>query len=465
MPKKKIDVSASNRAKKHTRMIDVAGEKPPTTGTTTPTSAPEGPFATPPTLSNTETVWDKYQSTRTTDPNLCVRHGGNNFRTQQCPECRTEWGALTQANPPSQWGAVLEMKEVAPGVLDASCVGHGGIKLSPERQKAIPPSLRKSWYEEDLDTSIVAMYHPDAFPELAFSVEDLDRVRRDGARQVMDWYPDEYEKATGERIPFGASHIRDRQEWEKKFGNQPVVASFHASEHPDLPGYVLVKTKPSSTSDTVRMHVIPVEEYGNGRDVSFGAYVTPPKIVPESAIDVTLPPAAEPQQPPVTSYSIDRLTASQRARLDADLDKPWRHAHSHDVFTLRQQIAEGRFVSKRSFPSADRGKYTLCTTDGYVVNVTKAVFDAYDGPDETTEVARIRGRITSLTHSRHRARDGKELNRVKEKIAVQEALLEDALERESKETRYLAARAEETHKQRELAQVEYAKQRIFESRR
>lgn len=54
-------------------------------------------------------------------------------------------------DPGTPWGDAQTADEVAPGISSVTCAGHGGYKLSPERNKMIPPSLRNAsgWYEED----------------------------------------------------------------------------------------------------------------------------------------------------------------------------------------------------------------------------------------------------------------------------------------------------------------------------
>jgi hypothetical protein len=63
----------------------------------------------------------------------------------------------------SPWGSIQHVERLAPGVWSASTAGHGGIKLSPARNKAIPAAARTSdgWYEEDCQWAIPAYIHAD----------------------------------------------------------------------------------------------------------------------------------------------------------------------------------------------------------------------------------------------------------------------------------------------------------------
>jgi hypothetical protein len=55
------------------------------------------------------------------------------------------------------WGPAQSVRMLAQGIALVSTAGHGGIKLSPERQAQMPASCRTTpyssggWYEEDCD--------------------------------------------------------------------------------------------------------------------------------------------------------------------------------------------------------------------------------------------------------------------------------------------------------------------------
>jgi len=79
------------------------------------------------------------------------------------------------------WGQSDHQKKYAEGVIFYSTPGHGGFKLSPERNEKIPPKLRNSdgWYEEDCEASIVIT----AFPEM-FTEKDHEYA----AKSLKHWY-------------------------------------------------------------------------------------------------------------------------------------------------------------------------------------------------------------------------------------------------------------------------------------
>lgn len=64
----------------------------------------------------------------------------------------------------SPWGSVQYWRELAPGIVQVYTAGHGGIRLSPERQAQLPawalevPSgycPKPMWWEEDCEAMVV----------------------------------------------------------------------------------------------------------------------------------------------------------------------------------------------------------------------------------------------------------------------------------------------------------------------
>ena len=86
-------------------------------------------------------------------------------------------------NSPTPWGPAQHVIPVADGIWQVDTAGHGGIKLSPERNRKVPTGVRQQsgWYEEDCEWSIAALSHPEAFTEKALG------FARDTLR---GWYPD-----------------------------------------------------------------------------------------------------------------------------------------------------------------------------------------------------------------------------------------------------------------------------------
>lgn len=70
------------------------------------------------------------------------------------------------------WGPPQDIQVIAPGIVRIDTAGHGGIWLSPERNKKVPMDVKKKtfcqnglygWYEEDEDAEIVCNVFPEFF--------------------------------------------------------------------------------------------------------------------------------------------------------------------------------------------------------------------------------------------------------------------------------------------------------------
>lgn len=103
----------------------------------------------------------------------------------------------------SPWGVPNDVRELAPGVWSIDTPSHGGIHLSPERNAAMPPTIRaeNAFYEEDCCWAKVAAVHPDAF-----STAQLDLAMK----TLLDWEPAAYTLLTGKPILPGQSRTLDR---------------------------------------------------------------------------------------------------------------------------------------------------------------------------------------------------------------------------------------------------------------
>jgi len=129
-----------------------------------------------------------------------------------------DWGdAGVRVGDRTPWGTADNVCSVAPGVQSVSTPSHGGIKLSPARNAAVHPAWRNrsGWYEEDCEVAIVGISHADAW------LGDQDR-----AHQVArDYFPDQYEKATGTTLGPGASQARDAAQFTERHRNDQVATS------------------------------------------------------------------------------------------------------------------------------------------------------------------------------------------------------------------------------------------------
>lgn len=314
-----------------------------------------------------------------------------------------EWGSVRHVNEGSRtpWGQAQYVEHVASGIVSVGCAGHGGIKLSKERNAAIPPALRRSsgWYEEDGEAKIVGMYHPEAFPKV------MDSIGESGARAYFEGgvksdFPDEYTAATGNPVDVNASWVlRDRAKREDKaafraahanefvtLGNGDIPSSL---SHTWIPaGYAVTEARKDATGET-RHYLVPQEEVIT--DHMWGANVL---IDPNRDIDVTsvieASKAPEADQPVVQGpdLSIDYTHLNEKARTTAanELDRRFRWP-DNSVSSFGERLAQQGVRSKKQHA----GGYTVETADGSCYSLKKASFDALTTvPDATSDLDRAR---------------------------------------------------------------------------
>jgi hypothetical protein len=96
------------------------------------------------------------------------------------------------------WGASQGATLYAEGIERHSTAGHGGFKLSAERNRKVHPTLRSKggWYEEDSEWAIVAI----TFPHLFTALE-----RRGADRTINDL---RHRARTGRVLREGSSQFR-----------------------------------------------------------------------------------------------------------------------------------------------------------------------------------------------------------------------------------------------------------------
>ena len=79
-------------------------------------------------------------------------------------------------NGQSPWGPIQNYEILAPGVWQVHTAGHGGIKLSAERNAKVPKLARNEdgWYEEDCEYAIPAFVHKDVGDVLLAPARKVD---------------------------------------------------------------------------------------------------------------------------------------------------------------------------------------------------------------------------------------------------------------------------------------------------
>jgi hypothetical protein len=157
------------------------------------------------------------------------------------------------------WGASQGATRYAEGIECHSTAGHGGFKLSVERNRQLHPTLRSNggWYEEDAERAIIAI----TFPHLFTAFE-----RYCAERTVKNSWPDAWETIFGTILQPGESHEKDRRAFQQEHAHDWIVTSAIASLHEK--GFVEVVATPGGrrgAGTEERRFLVPSDEYEVGR--------------------------------------------------------------------------------------------------------------------------------------------------------------------------------------------------------
>ena len=164
------------------------------------------------------------------------------------------------------WGTSQGATIYAEGVTCHDTAGHGGFKLSEERNAQVHPMLRAhdGWYEEDECWAIVALTYPQLFT--AFE-------RRHAERTIKDSWPDAWEAIFGTILQPGESRTKDQRTFERDHAGDWIVISAITSDHQR--GFVecvaTIGGKRAADSEE-RRFLVPSAEYAVGR---FGFVIDP----------------------------------------------------------------------------------------------------------------------------------------------------------------------------------------------
>lgn len=173
---------------------------------------------------------------------------------------------VTRTPRHTPWGMSQSTTVYSEGIESHSTAGHGGFKLSAERNAQVHPLLRseRGWYEEDAAWAIVAI----TYPELFTCFE-----RRCAERSIKDSWPDAWEAIFATVLGPGESYEKDKRLFHIAHEADWIVIAAITSNH--RPGFVeCIATIGGSRSHTAeeRRFLVPSAEYEVGR---FGFVIDP----------------------------------------------------------------------------------------------------------------------------------------------------------------------------------------------
>jgi hypothetical protein len=156
------------------------------------------------------------------------------------------------------WGKADQVYDRGEGIISVSTPGHGGLKLDRKRNAMVHPAWRCAggWYEEDLDWAIVAL----TFKGVAgFDEDDIKQAHQ----TLRDYYPDEYQTATGEVLTSATSReLAEREEKEAARGKLQITGAWGNWATNVLPGQIGVSARVDGDRlNPERYFVMAAEEY------------------------------------------------------------------------------------------------------------------------------------------------------------------------------------------------------------
>lgn len=164
---------------------------------------------------------------------------------------------VTRVHTP--WGMSQRTTVHAEGIECHSTAGHGGFKLSADRNRKVHPLLRSKggFYEEDSAWAIVAI----TFPHLFTAFE-----RRCAERSIKDWWPDAWETIFGTTLVPGESHVKDRRAFEAVHADDWIVISaLRSAHHPAMTEVIATRGGKREHNAEERRFLVPSAEYEPGR--------------------------------------------------------------------------------------------------------------------------------------------------------------------------------------------------------
>lgn len=319
-------------------------------------------------------------------------------------ERERDWGTVSVlAGSRTPWGPAQHVERIADGISFASCAGHGGIKVSAERNRQIPAPLRNSggWYEEDCEYLIVARTFPEAFQSQSYwAAKGADDTFAEADAAVRRWFPDGWEKVTGGTVQPGESSVRDRA----------VFHDAHADDFIGVPqdrgredGMLIVHAE--RRSDGARRTFLVTAEDREAqkahpeRGQEHGLFV-----VDETRHQVAPMPRKPPrlERPVDATFNLGMLTRAENQRAHNELAKRWRTRDGR-IVTGAELIAEHQ--PTRKYVSQDnqgRSVFYLQNDHNQLLQVSAALYKASPLPTEDTRAEAARRALTRAEDARDR---------------------------------------------------------------
>lgn len=340
---------------------------------------------------------------------------------------------------PTPWGPADHVEEIAPGISSIITAGHGGYKLTAERNKMIPAPLRtrSGWYEEDCEWAAVGAIFPE---ELTRDRPGMtpERMLQTSEESLREWNPDGWEKWKGVTLRPGESRTRDAKQWEASHADQYVDGG---GGSPALTDPDMVKVSARRASDQVDAEfLVPKEEYARRFDERPGEYGHNNRFVIDPARHRRLPPA--PAEDKLTNTAIaaedvqrlrtGRTDVAQR-RIDADLAQRWRCTDGR-VRTMEEILtSDGVHRKTVHVNDAGRSEYVVSQADGSTMRISSALFSALQMvPDSRSESQKLGQQMQRLNVRRDRLspRDGVKRTAIDAELDRLNSLRKEAAERE-----------------------------------
>ena len=130
------------------------------------------------------------------------------------------------------WGPSQDSRKYGRGVTFYSTAGHGGFKVCPTLNAAMPAHLRREdgWYEEDCDYARVMIAFLDRF-----TTGDAESAEA----ALRNWAPAAWEAHYGRALGPGESHMRDRETFNAEHVDHYVTVAAWGDWHETVPeGFV-----------------------------------------------------------------------------------------------------------------------------------------------------------------------------------------------------------------------------------